>query len=90
VRFWRRKNRKNMTPLEIAELIQRFLNEKRLYPEEWVEFSETPQHDKNLDVYRKRCDLLDPLVNRPGDMDPTAVAELRSMIEELRRSSAVN
>ncbi len=73
-----------MTPLEIAELIQRFLDEKSLYPEEWVEFTETPQHDKMLDVYRKRCDKLDPLVNRPGEMDSTAVAELRSMIDELR------
>ena len=75
-----------MTPLEIAELIQRFLDEKSHYPEEWVEFAETPQHDKQLDVYRKRCDRLDPLVNRPGEMDPQAVAELRSMVDELRRS----
>jgi hypothetical protein len=51
VLFWRRKNR-NMTPLEMAELIQRFLDEKSLYPEEWIEFAETPQHDKKLDVFR--------------------------------------
>jgi hypothetical protein len=73
-----------MTPGEIAALIERFLDEESLYPEEWVEFAETSQHDKLLDVYRKRCDQLDPLVNRPGAMDPTAVAELRSMIAELR------
>jgi hypothetical protein len=73
-----------MTPLEIADVIERFLDERSLYPEEWVEFAETPQHDKKLDVYRKRCDQLDPLVNRPGEMDPTAVAELREMIDELR------
>jgi hypothetical protein len=88
VLFGRRKNR-NMTPLEIAELIQRFLDEKSFYPEEWVEFAETPQHDKKLDVYRKRCDQLDPLVNRPGEMDPSAVAELTLMIDELRRAAGV-
>jgi hypothetical protein len=82
--FWHRKNTR-MTPFEIADLIQRFLDEKSLYPEEWVEFAETPQRDKSLDAYRKRCDQLDPLVNRPGDMDSKAVAELRSMIDELRR-----
>jgi len=82
--FWRRKNR-NMTPLEMADVVERFLDEKSLYPEEWVEFAETPQHDKIIDVNRKRCDQLDPLVNRPGDMDPTAVAELREMIDVLRR-----
>lgn len=75
-----------MTPLQIADLIQRFLDEKSLYPEEWVEFAETSQEDKKLDTYRKRCDQLDPLVNRPGEMDPEAVVELRSMIDELRRS----
>jgi hypothetical protein len=73
-----------MTPLEMADVIERFLDERSLYPEEWVEFSETPQHDKQLDVYRERCDQLDPLVNRPGEMDPTAAAELRSMVDELR------
>jgi hypothetical protein len=83
--FWHRKNRR-MTPLEIADLIQRFLDEKSLYPEERVEFAETPQRDKNLDAYRKRCDQLDPFVNRPGEMDSDAVAELQSLIDELRRS----
>ena len=73
-----------MTSLEMADVIERFLDERSLYPEEWVEFAETPQHDKMLDFYRRRCDQLDPLVNRPGEMDPTAVAELRSMVDELR------
>jgi hypothetical protein len=87
--FFGRKKNRNMTPLEIADVIQRFLDEKSLYPEEWVEFSETPQHDKKLDVYRKRYDQLDPLVNRPGEMDPSAVAELKSMVDELRRAGRV-
>lgn len=81
----RQKNR-NMTSLEMADVIERFLDERSLYPEEWVEFAETPQRDKKLDAYRKRCDQLDPLVNRPGEMDPTAVGELREMVDELRLS----
>jgi hypothetical protein len=74
-----------MTPLEMADVIERFLDERSLHPAEWVEFSEVSQHDKMLDFYRKRCDQLDPFVNRPGEMDPTAVAELRSMVDELRQ-----
>jgi hypothetical protein len=81
--FWR-KPKTNRTALEIADLIERFLDERSLYPQEWGEFVDVRQDDKKLDVYRKRCDMLDPLVNRPGDMDPTAVAELRSMVDELR------
>ena len=73
-----------MTALEMADLVERFLDERSLYPQEWGEFVDVPQHDKMLDFYRRRCDQLDPLVNRPGEMDPTAVAELREMIAELR------
>jgi hypothetical protein len=32
-------------------------------------------------------DKLSPLVNRPGEMDKAAVAELRSIVEELRSLS---
>jgi len=80
-----RRPKRNRTPLEIADLIERFLDERSLYPQEWGDFVEVRQDDKKLDAYRKRCDQLDPLVNRPGEMDPKAVAELRFMIEELRR-----
>jgi hypothetical protein len=81
----KKKGRRDKTGSEIADLIERFLDGKSLYPQEWNDFVESSQHDKKLDVYRKRCDQLDPLVNRPGDMDPTAVAELREMVDELRR-----
>jgi hypothetical protein len=81
MRMWK----KDMTTSEAAQIIERFLENRSLYPQEWNDFVESSQHDKKLDVYRKRCDRLDPLVNRPGDMDPTAVAELREMIDELRR-----
>jgi len=81
--FWRKSNR-NMNALEVADLIERFLNGRELHPMEWNDFTGVSQLDKAIEAYRKRCDELDPLVNRPGDMDPAAVAELASMIHELR------
>jgi hypothetical protein len=78
-----------MTPEEAAAVIERFLGET---PDsiEWCDFAETRQQDPRVERYRKRCDKLSPLVNRPGEMDEAAVAELKSMIEELRsRTSAV-
>jgi hypothetical protein len=50
---------------------------------EWCDFAETPQRDPTVERFRRRCDKLSPLVNRPGEMDKAAVAELRSMIEEM-------
>ena len=76
-----------MTPEEAAAVIERFLGQT---PDsiEWCDFSETPQRDTTVELYRKRCDELSPLVNRPGEMDEAAVAELRSIIEELRSASS--
>ncbi len=75
-----------MTPEEAAAIIERFLGEM---PDsvEWCDFAETRQQDPRVEHYRKRCDRKSPLVNRPGEMDKAAVAELRSMIEELRSMS---
>jgi hypothetical protein len=67
----------------MSQLIERFLGGSSLYPQEWNDFVESPQHDQKMDVYRKRCNELDPLVNRPGDQDAEAVLELRSMIRTL-------
>jgi len=74
----------NMTPREAAQVIERFLAENISYPQEWADFAETPQKDARVERYRKRCDQLSPLVNGPGEMDETAVSELRSIIEDLR------
>jgi len=84
--WWRKgkKSKRDKTPQEVADLIERFLEERSLYPQEWNDFVDASLRDKALDVYRKRCDELDPLVNRPGEMDPKAVAELRSMVKALR------
>jgi hypothetical protein len=73
------------TAEEIADLIERFLNKNGPYSQEWNDFVESREADSRLDVYRKRCDELDPLVNCPGPQDAKAVAELRSMIDQLRR-----
>jgi hypothetical protein len=72
-----------MTPDEAAAVIERFLGEM---PDsvEWCDFAETSQRDPTVERYRRRCDKLSPLVNRPGEMDKAAVVELRSMIEEMR------
>lgn len=73
-----------MSPEEAAQVIERFLTESESYPGEWADFAETKQVDTRVEHYRKRCDKLSPLVNRPGEMDETAVAELRKIIQELR------
>ena len=80
--MWKR----DMTPEEAARVIERFLGEM---PDsvEWCDFAETPQRDRTVERYRRRCDQLSPLVNRPGEMDGAAVAELKSIAEELRSMS---
>ena len=79
------KRRQPRTAEEIAAIIERFLTGNSLYPPEWNDFVECSERDRRLDIYRKRCYELDPLVNCPGEQDPKAVAELRSMIDQLRR-----
>jgi hypothetical protein len=42
--------------------------------------------------YRKRCELLDPLVNSTGPQDAKALSELKrmeSMVDDLRRLSSL-
>jgi hypothetical protein len=78
------RSHRSKNALEVADIIAPFLDRTSLYPQEWNDFVECSQRDKKIDVYRKRCYQLDPLVNRPGDPDQNAVTELRSMIDELR------
>jgi hypothetical protein len=78
---------KPKTATDIADLIERFLNRASLYPQEWNDFVERKQADSMLDLYRKRCDELDPLVNCPEPQDAKALAELRSIVEQLRSRS---
>lgn len=76
--------KKDMTPFEAAQLIERFLQNKSLYPQEWNDFVDTPQENTDVETSRKRCYELDPLVNRPGTPDPTAEGELVSLSQKLR------
>jgi hypothetical protein len=76
--------RKALTAQEMASLIERFLENRSLYPQEWNDFVECSQPDKEMDRFRKHCDELDPLVNCPGTPDEDSVLELRAMIRELR------
>jgi hypothetical protein len=76
--------KKDMSPEEAAQIIERFLAGHSLYPQEWNDFVETPQHNSRVEGYRMRCYQLDPLVNRPGDQDAASVAELESIIGMLR------
>jgi hypothetical protein len=78
--MWKR----NMNLHEVADLVERFLKGKSLYPQEWNDFVDTGQEDPTVNSYRKRCYEIDPLINRPGDADPKAMAELKSMITQLR------
>jgi hypothetical protein len=72
-----------MTSEEAAAVIERFIDGPG-DSIEWCDFAETKQKNPRIEQYRKRCDKLSPLVNRPGEMDAAAVAELRSIIQELR------
>ena len=78
----------DMTPREAAQVIERFLDGPG-DSIEWCDFAETRQRDARVERYGKRCDELSPLVNRPGEMDKAAVAELRSMIESCNLRSAL-
>jgi hypothetical protein len=76
----------NMNPEEAAQVIERFLDGPS-DSIEWCDFAETEQENATVERYRKRCDELSPLVNRPGGMDEAAVAELRSIIKALRSTT---
>jgi len=76
----------DMTVEEAAQVIDRFLDGPS-DSIEWCDFVETSQQDPTVERYRKRCDDLSPLVNRPGEMDEAAVVELRSIIAELRAAT---
>jgi hypothetical protein len=74
----------NMSAVEAAELIERYLEGRSLYPQEWNDFVETPQVNPFVECYRKKCDELDPLVNRPGEPDPRTVEQLKAIVVVLK------
>lgn len=70
----------------VAGLIERFLENQSLYPQEWNDFIEGSKKDASVERFRKRCCELDPLVNSPDPPDEDAIRELRGMVQELRKS----
>lgn len=76
--------RKLLGACEVADLVERFLQDSQRYPQEWNDFVEAGQVEPQLEPYRKRCYELDPLVNRPGKADESAFEELKNIISELR------
>ncbi len=78
-----------MNAEQTASLIDRFLQDRSLYPQEWNDFVECPQKDPAIEIVRRRCDELDPHVNNPAPKDEQGVQELKQIIVELRRPAAV-
>jgi hypothetical protein len=70
---------------EAADLIERFLDGRSLYPQEWNDFVEGRKVERELEPYRRRCYQLDPLVNHPGPPDPEAINELKQIVSALRK-----
>jgi hypothetical protein len=70
----------------MADLIERFLDGKSRFPQEWNDFVDSSQRDKKMDLFRKRCYELDPLINRPDAPDAEAVVEARTIVNELRNT----
>ena len=78
--------KKNMNRQEAAQAIERFLEGRSLYPQEWNDFVDTPQEDSIVESYRQQCHELDPLINRPGAPDPRALNDLKRVLGCLRSS----
>jgi len=74
----------DMSIEQAAQIVERFLDRSSLYPQEWHDFVETPQRNGAVVSLRKSCYQLDPLVNKPGSPDASAVAELRQILTVLR------
>ena len=81
---------KAKTAAEIAQIIDRFLHGKSLYPQESNDLVDCRHPDRKLDSFRKRCDELDPLVNCPDPKDANALAELKNMVDALRKLSVAS
>lgn len=75
-----------LRPSDAADLIERFLNGQEMYPQEWNDFIEALRVEPAVEPYRKRCYELDPLTNRPGTPNASAVEELRKIVLALREA----
>ena len=76
--------KQGLSPADAADLIDRFINERERYPQEWNDFVEALKVEPEVETFRKRCYELDPFVNRPGGADPGTMQELKEIVSELR------
>jgi hypothetical protein len=79
--------RKNLTVHDVGRIIERFLGNSLRYSQEWNDFVDIKQRKPESERLRRRCYDLDPLVNRPGDIDESALAELRSIAASARKET---
>ena len=80
-------SRRDLSREQIADLIERFLNNRLAYPQEWNDFIEGSQKSVQMDCYRKVCYEFDPLVNNHEPQDRMALEKLWNLIIELRNQS---
>ena len=76
--------KRTLKAAEVADLIERFLSGKELYPQEWNDFIEAGRVEQSAEPSRKRCYELDPLINRPGASNLEAIKELKNIVVDLR------
>jgi hypothetical protein len=76
--------KKPLGPYETANLIERFLDNKLSYPQEWNDFIEGRRVEHAVEPYRKLCYELDPLVNSHLPQDLDALTQLKNAVIALR------
>jgi hypothetical protein len=76
--------RKVLGPADAADVIERFLENRSAYPQEWNDFIESRSVDADIRKYQQRSYELDPLVNTPGQPNVAALRELKSIVATLR------
>jgi hypothetical protein len=73
---------------QVGDLIERYLEGRSTYPQEWNDFVDSSQKDKKSELYRNLCYELDPLVSRPEGPDPDAIAKLKLLLEQIRSTQS--
>jgi hypothetical protein len=81
-------SKRDLNRKQVADLIERFLNNRLAYPQEWNDFVECSQEDVQMNRYRKVCYELDPLVNSHEPQDPVVLEKLGNLVVELRNQSS--
>jgi hypothetical protein len=77
-------SRRDLSREQIADLIERFLNNQLAHPQEWNDFIDCSQKSVQMDRYRKVCYEFDPLVNSHEPQDLVALERLQNLVIELQ------